>query len=171
MKKKLIIIGVIGIVLIIIGVLYLKSQPYSEAIWNMVLDNEEEYTTTALIYYEDFQQQDAEILKYSTIFQQTDGTYVMNCYPELFHMRKIVLSDTEGASGMVVRDSYYLDKNPWTGVYVYDEFVTFGNFTGRESLIYSIDGTRPSYVNCPNEDFDRIWVHKITDNWYHAIGE
>ncbi len=171
MKKKLITIGIIVIALIAIFIIWLLAPtPASESIQNMVLENEPDYTITALIYYKDYQQQDADVLKYSTV-TQTEGTYVIICYPELFNIRKIILSDTDGTSGMVVCDSYYLDKQPWSGVYAYDGFVSFGNFTGRESLVYSIDGTRPSYVNCPYENFERIWVHKITDNWYHVRGE
>lgn len=170
MKKKLITIGIIVIALITIFIVWIFNQPYSESIWNMVLENEEDYTSTALIYYEDFQQQDEDILRYSEPLSNSSTIGKIFCYDEQDNIREIVLNETETTSALSVYESYLLDDHFLTGVVVYDGFVSFCNQGGRESLVYSIDGTRPSYLRSPDENYDRIWVHKITDNWYHISG-
>ncbi len=171
MKKRIIFIGIIVIALITIFIVWLLAPtPAPKSINDMVLNNEEDYTSTALIYYKDFQKQNTDMLRYSRV-AFIDGTYEIYCYPELSDIYKIELNETEGISAMTLHDCRLLDDQPIAGVIVYDGFVSFCNEGGHESLVYSVDGTRPSYLHDPDEDFDRIWVHKITDNWYYIRGE
>lgn len=177
MKKRIRIIGIIVTVLAaIITICFFVIRPVPKSIRNMVLENEEDYTKTALTYYENYQSQDADfdVLYYSEVKQvvsQQSEKYVMNCYPDSSRIFIINLNNEDGAVAMSICNSFLLDKYPLSGVAVYDGFVSFVNLNGCGSLVYSIDGTRPSYLKKPGEDYDRIWVRKITDNWYYVKGK
>lgn len=168
MKKKIVIAGNIVIILLIVIVIWFVlpvSAP--KRIRNMVLENVEDYTKTAEIYFEDFQTYDSDISVYSTgetgkIFCYTQNTQ------DGFH--EIELSIAEAESVQAVYNSYLLDKQIWTRIYVYNTFVSFCNENGRESLVYSVNGAKPQYVNTPDDELEHILVFQITDHWYYATG-
>lgn len=175
MKKNFLYIGLIvtallSLILVII-LWYQSNYTAPENIRNMILEHEDDYTKIAEIYYNDYQNRDANEIAYSAA-SPSGESYTISSYDELPNIRKISLNETESASAQSVENSYWIDESIWERVYVYDVFVSFSNIRGRESLVYSVDGTRPSYVNSPSDEgkFDHIWVHKITDNWYHVRG-
>lgn len=156
------------VVIIIILTIFYNKVRYTppERIKNFVLENEDDYTRVATLYYEDFLKHSEDILSYSCV---ADGKIV--CHVEMFTNEVIILSKGESISAKNVYASYMLDKKKWDRVYVYDNYVSFSNENGRQSLVYSVDGRRPSYVNTPDEDWNRFIAKKITDNWYYTMGE
>ncbi|MCM1399318.1 MAG: hypothetical protein NC225_07555 [Clostridium sp.] len=129
----------------------------------MVLDNKHDYDTIAQLYYSDYRKYYAGtgILSYSG-----GDAHAIRCCSIIFD-HKIVLTDEEYSSVQKIATSYRLGKKDWDSVYVYDTFVSFCTENGRESLVYSAKGKRPSYINTPDDDNGIIAVNKITEHWYY----
>ncbi|MCM1460777.1 MAG: hypothetical protein NC088_11685 [Bacteroides sp.] len=128
----------------------------------MVLDNKHDYDTIAQLYYSYYQcDAGAGILSYSG----GDCRFIF-CYTDPY-AREIWLNDEQYSSVQKVDASYRLGKKYWDRVYVYDTFVSFCTENGRESLVYSAKGKRPSYINTPDDDNGIIAVNKITEHWYY----
>ena len=54
-------------------------------------------------------------------------------------------------------------------LYVNENFATFGIANGRASFIYSKSNQKPDFVNLAEiTDKNRVYVEKITDNWFYA---
>lgn len=128
------------------------------------MENEDEYTQIAGLYYEDFQKYEVDELAYS--FGESGKIF---CHNDVYE-HELILDMEQTTACETIFNSYYLDDNYVERVYVYDKYVSFCNIIGRESLVYSVDGTKPSYVNSPDDRFERIKVMKITDNWYYVRG-
>lgn len=176
MKKHFLYIGLIItalLSLILVIILWYQSNYIApENIQDIILENEDDYKKIAEIYFNDYQNRDADEIAYSAA-SLSEEFYTINCYDELPNIQKISLNETESANAQSVENSYWIDESTWERVYVYDVFVSFSNIRGRESLVYSANGTHPSYVNSPSdkERFEHIWVYKITDNWYYVRGK
>lgn len=153
--KKYFKFGLFVFAFLSIVIIWSTTRPAPEYIQDMVLNNKNDYDTMARLYHNDYQTHNAGIVAYAW----------SSC---LTYDHKIILTDEESLSMQKVTDSYYLDKNSWDRVYVYDTFVTFGNINGRESLVYSVEDKRPSYINSPDEKDKHVAVKKITDHWYYV---
>lgn len=168
MRNKLLPSGFIVIALIAIAIVWYSLQLTPESKLNIVLENEEDYTKIAEIYYEDFQNNNdtTDRFVYSTgksgrIFCSTESGY-----------RELDLTDEELASSIVVYASYQMDDNKGLDrIYVYNNFVSFCTVNGCESLVYSVNGKRPKHINTPDENFYHISIFKITDHWYYLTGD
>lgn len=69
---------------------------------------------------------------------------------------------------ITVKSVFRLDHNSLSYLYVNDNFVSFGILNGRASFVYSASNEKPDFVNFPNEGENKIFVEKITDNWYYT---
>lgn len=167
MKKRFLKIALFSIVLVIT---FIVIRPYfsaSPSIQNMLFENINDYNTMAEIYYNDFLKHDDSFLAYARYYEENDE-YVVRCYSKE-HEHKIVLSDYEYLACQNVINTFRLDGHPLEFIYVYDSFVVFGIANASETLIYSADNKRPSYVNSPKEKKQWFNIRKVTDNWYYAF--
>lgn len=55
-------------------------------------------------------------------------------------------------------------------VVAYEDRVSFHITAEWYALIYSVDGTEPTFVNRPSEK-QRMYTREINENWYHAVAK
>lgn len=158
--KKYLKYGLFVIAVLIIIIIWNRNKPAPERIRSMLLDNKDAYDAVARLYYNDYQTHHAGMLSYSG-----GNSSRISC--DMYH-HEIVLTDEECLNMQKVAASYYLDEQFWERVYVYDTFVAFCNINGRESLVYSVEDKRPTYINRPDDKDKHVTVRKITDHWYYA---
>jgi len=156
-----------GILIVIIIYLlvewyYVPSAP--DYIKKIVADNNKAYTTIAEVYYEDYMKNKEDVVIYSSL---TDGNVKRETTPEY----EIILSEEESRYGYIIEKTYHIAERPWDGAYVYEGYVTLFNEARYESLVYSVDGTRPRYINAPNKRHDKIRCYRINDNWYYMVDD
>jgi hypothetical protein len=77
----------------------------------------------------------------------------------------IVLNDKQKKSIFVIKEAIPEDK--FDAVGVYENWVVFGCEDGVYSVIYSIDGKRPNFINDPEESRDS-YVRHLAGHWYEA---
>jgi hypothetical protein len=165
MRKRLIICAIILLVIsVCIVVVFLQTNKPPEHIKRMLEDNKESYDYVANFYYDDFKNNKTSCLSYSFLENDT-----LVCYESLFDSREVSLDETEIDIFKIVDKSYYVDDKTVDRVYVYENFVALCNENGRASIVYSIDGTAPKWIDGPKEELDRIKVVKILANWYYVI--
>lgn len=159
--------GIIFCVLVLaVGLIcYIKMQYTPEHVEKMLDGRVAVYNQVAEFYYADYQKNQKEIMAYSFMSNNK-----VSCNLGQFKTREILLNEEEIAAFEEVYDSYLLDDKNVERVYVYDNFVALSNINGRESVVYSVDGTKPQWVNNSNDQFSRISVDKITENWYYVVG-
>ena len=156
-----------GILIVIIIYLlvewyYVPSAP--DYIKKIVADNNKAYTTIAEVYYEDYMKNKDDVVIYSSL---TDGNVKRETTPEY----EIILSEEESRYGYIIEKTYHIAERPWDGAYVYEGYVTLFNEARYESLVYSVDGTRPRYINAPNKRHDKVRCYRINDNWYYMVDD
>lgn len=158
-RKKLIIIGAVGAVIlglaVCLAVRILFFEPHVPSRKDDFLPLVNEYTQVAEFYSSDFEKYDADRLTY----------YETYCFTENY---KHYLSPDEQVLDalMKVEDSYYLDKNPLECVNVSSDFVFLRSATGRAEYVYSRSGKKPKSSDCLGDR--RALVYKMADNWYFA---
>lgn len=162
MRKRIIIGTTIAliIVLTIIGMLLYESYQPPDSIKEMIIDNKSSYDGVANFYYSDFREQTENRVTYSFISEDT-----VFCYQDT--TRSIRLDENVIRMFYVVDDSYYIDDKGVDRVYVYDNFVSLCNVDGRKSIVYSVDGTKPKWIDCPGDESPKIRIIQITKNWYY----
>lgn len=158
--KKYIKIGMIVLLFILILIIWIRNLPAPKHIRNMVLDNKNDYETIAKICYEDYQKHTMRKLVY--LSEKNSGIY---CIEYNYY---IILNDSERVGYQNVYDNFNLDGKPLEYFCVYDTFVSFCIVNGRESIIYSVDDKRPSYIKGPGERKKKIAIRKIKKHWYYA---
>lgn len=164
MKKKLVLTIIsLFLLLILINVIIFFERPVISYNKNILLDNECFYSKTAELYYQDY-----IIRNLNNTFVYFNEDKFITCYTEKY---KFELSDEEYDNYKIVYDSYRLDKESLNRIYVYDTFVAFCTINGRTSFVYSVNGQKPKYVNNPEDQKKRIYVEKITDNWYYLCDQ
>lgn len=165
MRKKLVFTIIFLLIILIIIVIIFFNRPIISYNKNTLLDNEYFYTQTAELYYQDYIKQNTnDIFSYSTV---NDDKFI-TCNTQNY---KFELSSEEYDNYKIVYDSYRLDKISLDRIYVYDTFVAFCNESGRTSFVYSVNGQKPIYVNSPKDQNKKIYIEKITDNWYYACNQ
>ncbi|MCM1083312.1 MAG: hypothetical protein NC428_07530 [Clostridium sp.] len=160
--KKILKLGIVAITFFCIMVIWNRIYSVPERIRQIILNNESDYTKVAEIYYKDFNSYNAFVLVYS---DGKNGS--ITCYTSQYD-HEIILSEEEFVSFKQVHSSYLLDEKSLDRVYVYDNFVSFCNVRGRQSLVYSINGTPPAYVDAPYDNDKHIFTRKITVHWYYV---
>lgn len=162
MRKRIIIGTTIAliIVLTIIGVLIYESYQPPDSIKETIIDNKSSYDGVANFYYCDFREQTENRVTYSFISEDT-----VFCYQDT--TRPIHLDENVIRMFHIVDDSYYIDDKRVDRVYVYDKFVSLCNVNGRKSIVYSVDGTKPKWVDCPGDESPKIKIMQVTKNWYY----
>lgn len=94
--------------------------------------------------------------KHSLICYNNDGQFIYS------------LTQEQNQAFVTIISVFRLDHLGLENVFANDNFASFGIANGRASFIYSHSDKKPDFVNSPNEDFDDIYVEKITNNWYYA---
>lgn len=157
--KKIKYILAILLLCLIIKWIYIPDAP--DHIKEMVLENEEAYTSIAKLYYADYLENKSNVVSY---YYDGDGKIYRDTYPEY----RMELGEVDVKNCDVISDTYWdtIEKT-WEGAYVYEGYVTFNNDARHKSLVYSVNGTRPQYVNAPDERNKNARCTKINDNWYY----
>lgn len=166
MKKKIFKFSLIFIILVITCVSIYSFLPAPKYVKEMFRRYQNEYTLIADICYKDYQKHDNTFVGYSPGYKKDNKEYYIHCYLD---EHELELNEQEYAALSKVISDFNLDNHPLEFIYAYDGFVTFGIANKRESLIFSVYGTRPSYVNSPDEGHQWFNIRKITDNWYFAF--
>ena len=160
--NKIMFSGIIGIIVLMMTITSIKPP---EQIKNMILENEQEYNLVATTYHADYKNRKIDIGVYS---DGSDG--IVYCYDENV-TQEIIYSDESKRANQIVGDTYDLDDATWDRTYVYDKYVSFSNINGRESLVYSVDGSKPKYVNVPDDKVYNACAHRINKHWYCMHGK
>lgn len=136
-----------------------------------MIEYEDVYTAVVELYYQDYQNYDADVIHYD----KPSGTEISCREQEACEQHRIPLNDTDRSNIEIVRNTYQgLQHNyQWDGVTVSDNFVTFTSEYRMQSIVYSIDGTKPVYVNGPpyNHSRETEGVDKITHHWYFIYSD
>lgn len=165
MRKRLIICtSIFGLVLACVFVVLLQINKPPERIQRMIEDNREAYEYVANFYYNDYKDSKMKCLSYS--FLEND---ILVCYEGTFEAREIFLDKTEIDIFKTVDKSYYVDDKAVDRVYVYENFVALCNENGRASIVYSVDGTAPIWIDSPEDKVDKIKVIPIVEKWYYVV--
>lgn len=133
---------------------------------NTLIDYKEEYTQIAELCYKDYLQlkkNDGDINRAAYLLSY-DRKRLHNCISD----NTIILTNGESQSLQTTDDDFYLAKKKLDFIEVQDNFVAFGIVNGRASFIYSLNDDKPNFVNTANENYQRIYVEKITDHWYFS---
>ncbi len=157
--KKIKYILVFLLLCLIIKRIYIPEAP--DYIKKMVFENEEAYTSIAKLYYADYLENKSNIVRY---YYDEDGEIYRDTYPEY----RMELSEVDVANCDVISETYWdvIDRT-WAGANVYEGYITFKNEARHKSLVYSVNGRRPQYVNSPDEINKNARCTKINDNWYY----
>ena len=79
------------------------------------------------------------------------------------------LTEEQKKAFVTVKSVFRLDHLGFECLYVNENFATFGIANGRASFIYSKSNQKPDFVNLAEiTDKNRVYVEKITDNWFYA---
>jgi len=169
MKKRILKLVPIILLVGIVFILWCKSLGY-EYDENIILDNQEAYTTIANICYEN-----AVANGLHDIGESEAYYYFINaekkrisCHDCSGNIISISLDATQMESLNVVLSTFELYRRPLDVIAVYDTFVVFRIDIGLATFIYSVNDEEPKYLNQPNEGDKDIYIDKITDNWYFA---
>lgn len=76
------------------------------------------------------------------------------------------LNDEQIKAANTINNTFRLDKHSLECIRVTNDKVIFGIANGRASFIYSKADEKPDFVNTPNDKSERIYVDRITNNWY-----
>lgn len=159
--KKYIKISLVILLVLFILVIWYRNIPAPKRIKNMVLDNRMDYETIAKICYNDYK----NYYNYSNLTYSGGQSGELRCITLDYY---IELNYSESASFQKIYDSFLLDNKTLECIRVYDTFVSFCIVNGRESIVYSAENKRPSYINNPNDKNKHIAVEKIADHWYYV---
>ncbi len=167
-KKVIIIILFLIAVITIAFLIYInRPLPAPERIVTLFETYEEDYTKIAQIYYNDYLTREEDKVAYSTA-----ESGEITCRLQDTDLKKIALTEDETASARRIDDTFSLDGYYWDRVYVYEGFVSFSTVTGHVSLVYSVDGSKPTRINFPDDGFEYIVSDaKITEHWYYMSGQ
>ena len=104
---------------------------------------------------------------YFWLFCVDDNADSLICYKD-DKQQYYALTLEQQQAFITVKSVFRLDHNSLSYLYVNDNFVSFGILNGRASFVYSASNEKPDFVNFPNEGKNKIFVEKITDNWYYT---
>lgn len=165
MKKCIWLIVILAIFGAFFSIVLIYPRPRISFDKNIMLDNKDAYTEIAQLCYKDFQKNTTD----------TEATYIIDENDEIIRLSTnvtdtvpIQLDIVQSEYSDRIKETFELDDHCVSSIFVHDGFVSFGIANGRASFIYSTSDKKPDFVNSPNEDFDDIYVEKITDNWYYA---
>lgn len=173
-KKKKLLIVIASLFLLIILIIFSLLDPVPEQVKEMVSDNIEDYEKIAKICLEDYQQYDVNKILYMFGNGHFTGTIFLD--DGVHENYQIDLSEDEVLSYENIEKNYdkqkrHLGDKSLEFIWVYDNFVSFSNLSAGGSIIYSLDGEKPKYLENPDEDLKHVSVRKITDHWYYAYSE
>ena len=133
------------------------SLPYNKELF---LKNQRAYETIAntCLSHNIDSLSDDEVYSYSIM-----GNKMLYCFND---DKTYTLTQEEKKASEIVYSVFRLDKHRLECLFATDDMVAFSVVTGRASFIYSKSDVEPDFINTPNSKSDRIYVEKITDNWY-----
>lgn len=135
---------------------------------NIIISNKDSYTIVAKVCYEDYKKfgDNVERLTYSPWIENDFNGDIQRVYC-LSNDRHFDINEQQAKAFDIVVNTYKLDNNKIDRIYVEENFVIFGNERGQTALIYSINDSKPSWIN-GSHDNEKAYVEIICDNWYYA---
>lgn len=168
MKKRTCLIIIICAVLLIMAIvvfLKIRTKPTISYDKAMLTDYQNSFETAAKTCIEYHKEDDnADDFWLFCVDANADG---LICYNE-DEQQYYSLTTEQQQAFITVKSVFRLDHNGLSYLYVNDNFVSFGILNGRASFVYSASNEKPDFVNSPNEEENKIFVEKITDNWYYT---
>jgi len=170
-KKLLIIFSIIVSVLIVGYAIYIVEFLITTEVGmyysfdnNILNENLDAYTRVAQLIYDDFQECECSSHGYSlTNNEEIYEEYKATCERS---WKIILINNEEYELYRTVINSFRVAKKGLEFIKVEDNFVVFCIVNGVASLVYSIDGTPPNFVDASDEQ-GRAIVKKVTDNWFY----
>ncbi len=166
MKKiiKYVIVVVLALLLFVyLGCYVFPSTP--RHIMDMVLSREDDYNRIAKLIYDDYN--DSGQLKSVYPISSDGGLYrLVGGTSEYVHI-DLELTDIEQRSLNVIVSEFWVCDKGLDAIRAYDKYVSFCTINGMGSVVYSVDGSRPRYVNSPGESRKNIICYKINKHWYY----
>ena len=156
---------VVVILIVTLFIFFFNSYPvisYDEA---MLTDYQNSFETAAKTCIEYHEEDDnADDFWLFCVDANADGLICYNDDEQQYYS----LTTEQQQAFITVKSVFRLDHHGLSYLYANDNFVSFGILNGRASFVYSASNEKPDFVNSPNEEESRIFVEKITDNWYYT---
>ena len=158
---------IIIIVYLVIEFLYVPGAP--DHIRNKVVLRMNSYNMVANMLYEDYLEYGEErmtypIGQYGKLYRLTgEGTDLENTLLEL--------TQEENNSLQNIISIFRLNDRGLDAIRVYDGYVSFWNDNGTASIIYSVDGSPPRFIEMPYTYGSKYRCYRINDNWYYMNDE
>jgi len=179
MKKSFkIAIGVtLSLMVISLGLVLVSERNFrNKPIHAILHENREAYEIISHLLHGNFLECGSCLFHVYAASPSQDSNLIGNHTNENFFLepgREIsrALEYKENFAYWVIHDTFRMQRERYVlnAIRVFEKFVVFGTENGRESLIYSVEGCRPMFVNSPvGETYERISVRRITGNWYYA---
>ena len=164
MKKK----TTITIIILLVVVLFFFTfffRPTVSYDKQLFIKNKSSYDKVATFCYDCYQnsQSSIDILVFSITNDNS-----LYCYDNREYYS---LTDEQKNSLRIVEETFSLDHHTLESLYVTDNYVIFNIVNGRATFIYSVDNSKPTFVNTPKEDSQYIYVEKIVEHWYFACNQ
>ena len=144
------------------GLFHKQTVSYKKS---MLTDNISSFETaakTAMALYEDGNEDGVWLF---TVDTDANNLACYNGYEHLLYP----LTEEQKKAFVTVKSVFRLDHLGFECLYVNENFATFGIANGRASFIYSKSNQKPDFVNLAEiTDKNRVYVEKITDNWFYA---
>ena len=168
MKRKTLLIaaGFVLLAVIILAVYFINTPKQTVSYKkSMLTDNISSFETaakTAMALYEDGNEDGVWLFAVDT---DANNLACYNGYEHLLYP----LTEEQKKAFVTVKSVFRLDHLGFECLYVNENFATFGIANGRASFIYSKSNQKPDFVNLAEiTDKNRVYVEKITDNWFYA---
>jgi flagellar biosynthesis regulator FlaF len=81
---------------------------------------------------------------------------------------RVELSNQEQKSLSSVDEAFKSKDARLDGLRVFKNRISFETDNGQYTLVYSIDDSKPTFLNLPGKD-PNFYVRKIRDHWYHVV--
>ncbi len=164
MKKK---VAIATIILLLGAFAFCFFLPVPAISYNkeLFIENKSYYDDVVTICQENYRKSK---LTDVVVFDSSSDGESLYCYDNKEYYS---LTDEQKNSLKMVEEKFRLDHQSLEDISVTDNYVVFKIVNGRASFIYSIDDSKPKFVNTPKEDSQHIYVEKIVDNWYFACNQ
>lgn len=166
MKKIIKYVFIVFLVLLLL--LYLRCYVFPttpEHMKNMVLSREDDYNRIAKLIYDDYKNSGELEAVYP--ISSSGGLYRIDGESFNYENIDLELNDIEQRSLHIISSEFWVWDKGLDAIRAYDKYVSFCTINGMGSVVYSVDGSRPKYVNAPGESRKNVICCKINKHWYY----
>ena len=158
MKKST--ITILFIASLVIGILSACSGSVVSYNKEALIENIQAYTDFAEFCQQCF---DGNNKNYSYYYNVENKTLFCNTTDKIYQMNK-----EQAEAAQTVKTTLLIGEQTLENIYVTNNYVSLSTVELRGAFIYSADNTEPDFVCFPTEEKKKVFVEKITENWYFA---